>query len=174
MKSEKQKMLAGENYDPHDAELTRERTKCRDLLQALNATSEHQGEERLRIIAELHGKDTNVWLQPPFYCDYGTNITLGTNVYFNFNCVILDVAQVTIGDNVLFGPAVQIYTATHPVSASERKKGNRIGGTDHHRVGRLGRRRRHHLPRSEHRRQNRDRSRKCRHPGYSRRCGRSR
>ena len=123
MKSEKQKMLAGENYDPHDAELTRERTKCRDLLQALNATSEHQGEERLRIIAELTGKDTNVWLQPPFYCDYGTNITLGTNVYFNFNCVILDVAQVTIGDNVLFGPAVQIYTATHPVSASERRKG---------------------------------------------------
>ena len=116
-------MLAGEHYDPHDPELTRDRARCRDLLQALNATSENQSEERSRILSQLFGKKSDVWMQPPFYCDYGTNIKLGANVYFNFNCVVLDVAQVTIGDNVLFGPAVQIYTAGHPISASERRKG---------------------------------------------------
>ncbi len=116
-------MLAGEPYDPRDPELTRDRAQCRDLLQALNATSEHQNEERSRILSLLFGKKSDAWMQPPFYCDYGTNIILGSNVYFNFNCVVLDVAPVTIGDNVLFGPAVQIYTAGHPISASERRKG---------------------------------------------------
>ena len=62
-----------------------------------------------------------VWLQPPFYCDYGTNITLGTRVFFNFNCVVLDVCRVTIGSYTMFGPAVQIYTATHPLEAGLRR-----------------------------------------------------
>ena len=60
-------------------------------------------------------------IEPPFHCDYGSNIFLGDNVYFNFNCIILDPAKVEIGDNVLVGPAVQIYTATHPISVTERK-----------------------------------------------------
>src|SRR5690349_10007535 len=122
MKTEKDKMLAGEIYDPLDVQLCGERDRCRDLCQALNATREGQKEERQRLLAELLGKKTDVWIQPPFFCDYGTNISLGTKVFFNFNCVVLDVMQVTIGNNVLFGPAVQIYTATHPIDAVERRK----------------------------------------------------
>ena len=74
------------------------------------------------IIRELFdGADDTIWIEPPFYCDYGSNIALGSKVFFNFNCIILDPAPVTIGSNVLFGPAVQVYTATHPLSASERR-----------------------------------------------------
>ena len=61
-------------------------------------------------------------MQPPFFCDYGSNILLGERVFFNFNCVVLDVCQVRIGDYTLFGPAVQIYTATHPMNAELRRK----------------------------------------------------
>jgi maltose O-acetyltransferase len=122
MKSEKEKMLAGELYDPLDPQLCRERDRCHDLCLLLNATREDQKQERRRLLAEIFGKETDAWVQPPFFCDYGTNIVLGTKVFFNFNCVVLDVAPVTIGSNVLFGPSVQIYTATHPVSAAERRK----------------------------------------------------
>ena len=122
MKTEKEKMLAGELYDPLDPQLSRERDRCRDLCLLLNVTREDQKEERQRLLAELFGQETDAWVQPPFFCDYGTNIHLGSKVFFNFNCVVLDVAQVTIGDNVLFAPSVQIYTATHPISAAERRK----------------------------------------------------
>ena len=66
---------------------------------------------------------SDVWIEPPFFCDYGTNITLGDRVYFNFNCVVLDPAPVRIGDDVFFGPGVHIYTATHPLNHIERKSG---------------------------------------------------
>src|SRR3954469_5547204 len=122
MQTEKEKMLAGELYDPLDLQLRDERERCRNLCQDLNNTRENQTNQRRGIIAELLGRKSDVWIQPPFFCDYGTNITLGTKVFFNFNCVVLDVMQVTIGSNVLFGPAVQIYTATHPISAVERRK----------------------------------------------------
>ena len=115
-------MLAGELYDPLDPELCRERDRCRNLCLLLNATREDQKEERQRILHQLFGMKTDAWIQPPFFCDYGTNISMGTKVFFNFNCVVLDVMQVTIGINVLFGPAVQIYTATHPINAIERRK----------------------------------------------------
>lgn len=69
----------------------------------------------------------NVWIEPPFFCDYGQNIRVGANVFFNFNCVVLDVAPVEIGDNVLFGPNVQIYTATHPIDAATRRSGLEFG-----------------------------------------------
>jgi len=123
MKTEKEKMLAGELYDALDAELCRERDRCRDLCLRLNATREDQKEERQRLLAELFGKTTDAWIQPPFFCDYGTNIVLGSKVFFNFNCVVLDCAKVTIGNNVLFAPSVQIYTATHPLSAAVRRQG---------------------------------------------------
>ncbi len=121
MKTEKQKMLAGELYDPLDPALCVDRQKARDLCQALNATREEQKEERARLLAELFRQETDVWIQPPFFCDYGWNISMGTKVFFNFNCVVLDVMPVRIGSNVLFGPSVQIYTATHPLSAHERR-----------------------------------------------------
>ena len=77
---------------------------------------------RLRIEAMLGAGGDSVWMQPPFFCDYGANILLGERVFFNFNCVVLDVCQVRIGDFTLFGPAVQVYTATHPMNAELRRK----------------------------------------------------
>ncbi len=123
MPSEKEKMLVGELYDPFDPELIRARERARDLFQTLNLTRESEQEARRRILIELFGKGgESVWMQPPFFCNYGSNIQLGERVYFNFNCVVLDVCPVTIGDYTLFGPAVQIYTATHPLNAELRQK----------------------------------------------------
>jgi maltose O-acetyltransferase len=123
MRSEMDKMLAGELYDPMDPELVRGRDRARDLCQDLNATREAQQDERRRIVRELFGSGgETVWMQPPFFCDYGTNILLGERVFFNFNCVVLDVCRVTIGDYTLFGPAVQVYTATHPMNAELRRR----------------------------------------------------
>jgi maltose O-acetyltransferase len=123
MSSEREKMLSGELYDPLDSELVAARNRARQLCQALNATSETEQHQRRRILEELLpvGGDS-VWMQPPFYCDYGSNILLGQRVFFNFNCVVLDVCPVTIGDYTLFGPAVQIYTATHPMNAELRRR----------------------------------------------------
>jgi maltose O-acetyltransferase len=122
MGTEREKMLAGELYDPLDPELVAARALARDRCQALNATGEAQQDERRRILLELFatGGDT-VWMQPPFYCDYGGNIELGERVFFNFNCVVLDVCPVRIGDYTLFGPAVQIYTPMHPLDAAARR-----------------------------------------------------
>ncbi len=123
MPSEREKMLAGEMYDPFDPELVAGRERARDLCQALNATREAEGEARRAILRELFGTggDT-VWMQPPFFCDYGTNIELGERVFFNFNCVVLDVCRVRIGAFSLFGPAVQIYTPLHPLDAEQRRR----------------------------------------------------
>lgn len=122
-RSEKAKMLAGELYDPFDAELVAAREHARDLCQTLNATCEAEQEERRRILRELFGAggDT-VWMQPPFFCDYGSNIELGERVFFNFNCIVLDVCPVRIGSFTLFGPAVQIYTPLHPLNAELRRR----------------------------------------------------
>jgi maltose O-acetyltransferase len=123
MRSERDKMLAGELYDPLDPELVRARNRARDLCQDLNATREPDRDERRRILKELFGRGgDSVWMQPPFFCDYGSNIVLGDRVFFNFNCVVLDVCRVEIGDYTLFGPAVQVYTATHPMNAVLRRK----------------------------------------------------
>jgi maltose O-acetyltransferase len=121
--TERQKMLIGDLYDPLDAELTSARERARDLCQTLNATREAEQEVRRRILGELFGKGgETVIMQPPFYCDYGSNIELGERVYFNFNCVVLDVCPVRIGDFTLFGPGVQILTPMHPFNASLRRK----------------------------------------------------
>lgn len=121
--TEKAKMLAGELYDALDPELSQERQRCRDLLKRLNDSREDEPEERRRILNDLFGYPNDAWVQPPFFCDYGYNISVGSKVFFNFNCVVLDVMRVEIGSNFLFGPAVQIYTATHPLSAAERRTG---------------------------------------------------
>ncbi len=123
MRSEKEKMLAGELYDPFDPELVVARERARDLCQDLNGTREKDHEIRRSLLTQLFGQGgDSVWMQPPFFCDYGTNILLGERVFFNFNCIVLDVCQVKIGDFTLFGPAVQIYTATHPMNAHLRRK----------------------------------------------------
>ena len=123
MKTEYQKMMAGEPYRPTDPALTAARTRARTLCQALNATLETQGETLRPLLRELFatGGDS-VCLQPPFFCDYGSNIELGERVFFNFNCVVLDVCPVRIGSFTLFGPAVQIYTAMHPFNVELRRR----------------------------------------------------
>lgn len=128
MQSEKEKMLSGQYYNGFDPALVAERMRTRSLCQAINTLApDAPANERAQLHADLFGVPTNVYVTPPFHCDYGSNITLGNNVYFNFNCVILDVAQVTIGDNVLFGPAVQIYTASHPMNVEDRRNGLEFG-----------------------------------------------
>lgn len=120
--SELDKMLAGELYDPGDAELGAMRIKARELCAELNASGEADTERRRAILTDLFksGGDS-VLMQPPFYCDYGSNISLGERVFFNFNCVVLDVCEVSIGDFTMFGPAAQVLTAMHPMDAIERR-----------------------------------------------------
>lgn len=127
--SEYSKMISGELYNANDSQLVEMRSKARELLTRINSSLQDiRDGDRLNLCSELFGKLGNAfWLQPPFYCDYGKNIELGDNVYLNFNCIILDVAKVTIGSNVLIGPNVQIYTATHPVEAIKRREGLEFG-----------------------------------------------
>src|SRR5690242_6544833 len=123
MNAERRKMLAGELYDPMDPELVSARARARDLCQTLNATREAEQELRRSILRELFGAGgETVWMQPPFFCDYGTNIELGERVFFNFNCVVLDVCPVRIGSFTLFGPGVQILTPLHPWNAQLRRR----------------------------------------------------
>jgi maltose O-acetyltransferase len=128
MRTEKEKMLGEEPYNSLDPQLVEERLRARELCQELSAMPPRAPEaERQALLAELFGAPTNAYVTPPFACDYGSNIVLGDSVYFNFNCVVLDVARVFIGNNVMFGPAVQIYTATHPMDAAERRSGIESG-----------------------------------------------
>ena len=123
MRTEREKMLAGEMYDALDRELVLGRERARDLCLALNATREADTEGRRRLVVELFGAGGgSVSVQPPFFCDYGSNIELGERVFFNFNCVVLDVCPVRIGAFSLFGPAVQIYTPMHPMNAELRRQ----------------------------------------------------
>ena len=122
--SEREKMLAGELYDGFAPELVEERVRARRLLGAYNATDAADREGRTRILAELIGSlGDDVWIEPPFFCDYGSNIVVGDGAYLNANCVVLDCAPVEIGAGALLGPAVQIYAATHPVSPAARAAG---------------------------------------------------
>ncbi|GAB2663030.1 maltose acetyltransferase domain-containing protein [Flavihumibacter cheonanensis] len=128
MKSEKEKMIAGELYDPLDPQLVEDRIQTRLLLKALNESREDDPDERTRILQKLLPDSlNNLWLQPPFYCDYGYNIQIGERVFFNFNCVVLDVAPVRIGNRTMFGPNVQLYAATHPLNHIERSSGLEYG-----------------------------------------------
>lgn len=123
MRTEREKMLAGELYDALDPGLVADRARVRDLCQRLNASCEVEEELRRDLCRRIFGQggDT-VWMQPPFYCDYGTNIELGERVFFNFNCVVLDVCRVRIGAYSFFGPAVQILTPMHPMDAALRRQ----------------------------------------------------
>lgn len=122
--TEKQKMLSGNLYNASDPILEAERQQARLLFQKFNTTSITEKEKRIDLLQQLMGQaDKDLIIEPPFHCDYGYNIHLGKKVFMNFNCCILDVMEVRIGDNVMLGPAVQIYTATHPIDAKERASG---------------------------------------------------
>jgi maltose O-acetyltransferase len=123
IRTEREKMLAGELYDALDPDLVADRCRARDLCRALNASGDADEEPRRSLCRRIFGRggDT-VWMQPPFHCDYGCNIELGERVFFNFNCVVLDVCRVRIGDFTLFGPAAQILTPMHPLDAALRRR----------------------------------------------------
>jgi maltose O-acetyltransferase len=131
-KTEKQKMLAGELYRSTDAELVAERRNARRLTRLYNSTTEEEIEQRMpsahatrsQILFELFGAaGPTIEIEPPFYCDYGSNIYVGDGFFMNFGCVILDCASVHIGEKVMCGPSVQIYTASHPTDPKVRLSG---------------------------------------------------
>ena len=124
MKTEKEKMLAGELYDASDPFLMEERQKARELTHRLNVTEYGNALAYKQILSTLlPNAATDLSIEPPFYCDYGYNIYTQEKVYFNYNCVLLDVMPIRIGSNVLFGPHVQVYTATHPTDALNDERG---------------------------------------------------
>jgi maltose O-acetyltransferase len=122
MQSEREKMVAGEPYDPLDLELVAGRARARDLCREFNATRDPETDRRRAILRALFGRSGDtVWIEPPFFSDYGMNVEVGERVFFNFNCVILDVCPVRIGDHTMFGPGVQILTPLHPMNAEQRR-----------------------------------------------------
>lgn len=123
-RSQKERMLAGEHYFANDPELTRERKRAKALCARYNQSVVDLDQETL---AELLGAPSDAHLEPPFYCDYGTNLRLGKNVYANHNLVALDVAEIHIGDNVFMGPNVVLSTAGHPIDAAVRITGAEFG-----------------------------------------------
>lgn len=128
MGSEKEKMLNGELYDANDPKLVAERERARELTKQYNQTTSDDREERRGLLEELLGSlGDECHVEPPFRCDYGYNLYVGENFYANFDCVILDVCRVDIGQNCMIGPGVHIYTATHPLDANERIKGPEYG-----------------------------------------------
>ena len=121
-------MLNGDLYNASDPELLEERRKARSLCNQLNRAERGDRELRARILkALIPDQGSGLTIEPPFFCDYGTNISAGNKVYFNYNCTVLDIMKVTIGNNVLFGPSVQIYAATHPMNWEERASGLESG-----------------------------------------------
>jgi maltose O-acetyltransferase len=121
---EGEKMLAGQLYRAADPELTAARRRARRLTRLYNQTSEEENERRSQVLSELFGRiGPNSEIEPPFACDYGTNIYASDSLYLNFGCVILDCARVDIGCNVQMGPGVHIYTAHHPTDPAIRASG---------------------------------------------------
>ena len=122
MPTEKQKMLSGDWYNPLDKQLGAERLAARKLQHQFNhCAPDDEAQRRQLLKLWLPNTGKHFYAEPPFYCDYGYNISTGNKVFFNFNCVVLDVAPVNIGNNVFFGPAVQIYTVNHPLEAAKRR-----------------------------------------------------
>jgi maltose O-acetyltransferase len=121
-RTEREKMVAGEAYNILDPDLIVEREKTKELLRLYNR-SETLPEQRALLERLLGGVGQDSIVEPPFYCTYGKNTLIGDHVYLNFLCVILDNNEVRIGHHVMVGPAVQIYTAAHPVQAKTRTQG---------------------------------------------------
>ena len=122
MKTEKEKMIAGEYYLAGDSVLVKDRRKAKNLLHRLNVIEYRITKKAREIIQELiPNTGTNLYIEPPFFCDYGYNIFCGDDVYFNVNCVVLDSAKITIGNTVFFAPGVQLYTSNHPLESESRK-----------------------------------------------------
>ena len=127
-RTEKEKMLAGELYRADAPELVRDRAVTAAWLARYNAASAADAGELRSILKERLGElGSASVIRQPFYCDYGYNIRIGAGVFLNFNCVILDVVSVVIGDGTQIGPAVQIYAADHPRDPTTRRAGLELG-----------------------------------------------
>ena len=123
MKSEKEKMLAGQPYKASDPELADERRQAKEILFDFNHSRPGEMEKRNGLLKKLLFKtQDNLYIEPPFQCDYGYNIEIGNNFYANHNLIILDCAKVIIGDYAFLGPNVGIYTAGHPLHAHARNQ----------------------------------------------------
>ncbi|WP_267963664.1 sugar O-acetyltransferase [Testudinibacter sp. TR-2022] len=123
--TEKQKMLAGLIYDANnDPDLIQERLRCKERCYDYNQLRPSEVEQQQQLIRQLFGKtQAHFSLVAPFWCDYGYNIEIGENFYANHNCVILDGAKVTFGDNVFIAPDCGFYTAGHPLDTERRNQG---------------------------------------------------
>ena len=127
MRTQRERMIAGELYTG-DQELRKMNKRNRRILHMYNATTVDESAKRVELLKELLGKTgEHVYFEPPFRCDYGDHIYLGKNFYANFDCIMLDVAPITIGNNVMFGPRVGVYTAGHPIDADIRISGLEFG-----------------------------------------------
>lgn len=119
------KLQRGEVYNDFSEDLFVRRIRAKKLFRAYNQTRDEDVEERYKLLSELF-KDVgqSVWIEPDFRCEYGSNISIGNQVYINFGCVILDCAAVTIGNSVLMGPNVGIYALNHALHPEERQQGS--------------------------------------------------
>ena len=128
MGREKERMLAGEAYDPSAPELVAERRRASERCRRYNATAPTEGERRDRLRRALFGSvGEDVTVEPPVRCDYGYNVGVGDGFFANYGCVFLDVAPIAFGENCLLGPGVHVYTATHPLDPDERAAGREFG-----------------------------------------------
>jgi len=128
MKTEKEKMIMGEMYDPQDSELRQKRMNAGRLSRLFNETTEMDGQDRTDLLKKLFGSTGEIiHVTPTIRCDYGFNIHVGENFYANFDCVFLDVCEIRIGDNCMIAPGVHIYTATHPLHPTARNSGKEFG-----------------------------------------------
>ena len=120
--TEKEKLLAGQVYSATDPELLRELNACKDVIHRYNQLLPSMRAERTAMLKSLlgHAGDDNILINQPFYCDYGSNISVGKRFFANFNFTVLDEARVTIGDDCFVGPNVGIYTACHSTDPVER------------------------------------------------------
>jgi len=126
--TQKQKMLAGQLYHANDPEIQADQQSARAWMLRYNAALGATADERRELLRErLAAVGDGAVIRPPFHCDYGYNISLGVDVFLNFNCVILDVVAVSIGAGTQVGPAVQIYTADHPRDPRVRRSGAEFG-----------------------------------------------
>ncbi|TBR38310.1 sugar O-acetyltransferase [Marinomonas agarivorans] len=123
MLTEKQKMLVGELYCPYDPELIADRERAKTLCFTLNNTSPSQKKARIALIKELFSMPFDAWIESPFHCDYGYNVSYGKGFYVNHGCTLLDAAPIVFGDNCLLAPNVVISTAGHPLDPEQRASG---------------------------------------------------
>ena len=172
MRGEKEKMLAGEWFDPHDAELTADRDRATRLMHRLNVECCGHGDDYRTTLGELC-PNVRGFIREPFHCDYGYNIHMGEGSFVNFDCVFLDLAPIRIGCGTLIGPKVQLLTAHHPFDAATRD-GPRSRQAHRHRRPLLAGRRSDRMPGRHDRRQGGRRGRVGRHTRYPRGFGRSR